>query len=171
MVMENQRAMSFRLSVAITVLSVTLLLTVAPVSAKASELRVLLAFDDSGHQVRRIVRSRQGTSIIDKAEAPVAAMVLPDISLLSADLKRGFARLVWLDDQGYVSAVTQEPDPRVSQAPNHITGAHGSRVAERKGAWLVTGPDSALSLLILMPGDETVGLGYEQWEVRLDNEM
>lgn len=166
---ENQRAMKLRSSIAKVALAV--FLVSAGALAEASELRVLLAFDNAGHQVRQIVRNEHGTSIIDKPPAPAENLVFPDISALGSGLERGFARLVWLDEQGYVSAVTQEPDPRVSHAPTHISGADGSRVGERKGAWLVTGPNDARSLVILMPGDERVGLAFEQWEVLLGNDL
>ena len=148
-----------------------LLCAILSATAQASEQRVLLSFDNAGHHVRQVVRTDRSTSIIDKTQAPVADLVLPDISALGAELERGMARLVWLDGQGYLSAVTQEPDPRVAHSPNHITGAVGSRIGERKGAWLVTGPDDAHSLVILMPGDERIGLAFEQWEVRLDDDL
>ncbi len=161
--------MKLKQSVLLAALAILLSSTSTYLSAQASELRVLLAFDNAGHHVRQIVSNNQGTSIFDEPQASLADDgILPDIEALGAELERGLARLVWLDEQGFVSAVTQEPDPRISHAPTHITGDDGSRVSERKGAWLVTGPDNAQSLVILMPGDERVGLAFEQWEVLLD---
>lgn len=159
--------MKLKHSVLQTALAIVLMSAGASAWAQANELRVLLAFDNAGHHVRQVVRINHGTSIFNAPQASVADRVLPDIAVLGAQLERGLARLVWLDEQGFVSAVTQEPDPRISHAPTHITGDYGSRVGERKGAWLVTGPDDARSLVILMPGDERVGMAFEQWEVFL----
>jgi len=137
--------------------------------ALADEVRVLLAFDHAGHQVREVVRIERGTSIFDVPPALSTDRQLPNFSELGSKLKRGLARLVWLDEQGFVSAVTQEPDPRLAHGPQHIVGDLSSRVGEKKGAWLVSGPDDAKSLVILMPIDERVGLAFEQWEVYLDS--
>ena len=164
--------MRLRLSITGTAQAVFLMFAIASSMAQASELRVLLSFDNAGHEVRQIIRNDRGTSIFDKEVAAATAQsILPDINALGAELDQGMARLVWLNDQGYISAVTQEPDPRVSHSPTHITGADGSRIGERKGAWLVTGPEDAISLVILMPGDDKVGLAFEQWEVRLDGDL
>ena len=163
--------MRLRLFIVGAAYAVCLMSAIASAMAQADELRVLLSFDNAGHQVRQIIRNDRSTSIISKPQAAVAELMLPDISVLGAELERGMARLIWLDDQGYVAAVTQEPDPRVSHSPTHITGANGSRIGEREGAWLVTGPVDALSLVILMPGDDRVGLAFEQWDVPLDEDM
>lgn len=161
--------MKLKQSILQAALAILLVSTSAFSSAQANELRVLLAFDNAGHHLRQIVRNNHGTSIFDVPQASLADGILPDIEALGAELERGLARLVWLDEQGFVSAVTQEPDPRISHAPTHITGDDGSRVGERKGAWLVTGPDNAQSLVILMPDDDRMGLAFEQWEVFLNS--
>ena len=137
--------------------------------ALAGEVRVLLAFDNAGHQVREILRIERGTSIFDGSPVQSTDRQLPNLSELGSELERGLARLVWLDEQGLVSAVTHEPDPRLAHGPQHIVGDLSSQVGDRKGAWLVSGPDDARSLVILMPIDERVGLAFEQWEVYLDS--
>lgn len=137
----------------------------APVAA--GEISVLLSFDNSGHQVV-LVRS------VGSPDAPASATPessigneILDMSTLIKELESGTATLVWKDENGHLQSRTYEPDPRVTRSPGHIDGEAGTRVGERKGAWLVSGPDTATSLTILLPGDVAVGLGFEQWEIAL----
>ncbi len=133
---------------------------------QASEQRVLLSFDNSGHHVRNIIRSEAQSlqpepTLISAPEGIYLQAVL-------ADLEPGQASLLWLDDQGDWYPSTQVPDPRVSHAPGHINGAENTLVSDVSGAWLVSGPSKASRLIILLPRNTALGLGFEQWEVTLE---
>ena len=93
--------------------------------------------------------------------------VAPDLPALQKELVPGFVIVLWLDDQGLQQASTKVPDPRLSHGPSHVDGLSKSRHGERSGAWLVTGPSEATQLLVLLPEDLSLGLGYEMWEVSL----
>lgn len=131
------------------------------------EIRVLLSFDNSGHQVRNIIRSKLAPSLL-----PQPALInTPEGEYLEeqlAALQPGRATLLWLDKQGNWYPSTNEPDPRVAHSPAHITGAENTRVGESSGAWLVSGPGSASRLIILLPRNTSLGLGFEQWNVFLE---
>lgn len=133
---------------------------------QASEQRILLSFDNSGHQVSKIIHSKA-----QSIQAEPTLIRAPEGNYLQAavaDLRPGQATLLWQDDQGNWYPKSQAPDPRVSHAPAHISGAENSQVSEVSGAWLVSGPGKASRLIILLPRNTALGLGFEQWDVVLD---
>lgn len=134
----------------------------------ADDQRILLSFDNSGHQVRQIVRSPPRTLRESSADG-VSTVVrgLRDIQVLIAELQPGVAVLLWADDDGHIHARTEEPDPRISHAPAHIDGSSKSRSGNTSGAWLIGGPEEATSVTILLPSDPSLGLAFEQWDVQL----
>jgi len=133
----------------------------------AAEVRVLLSFDNSGHRVEQIMQFDSATHAL--SQRPVNAVPEQNQTLESAilSLQPRMATLIWLDAQGRWRAQTTEPDPRVAHSPAHIDGTDSGLVGEVAGAWLVSGPDSASSLTILLPADVTLGLGFEQWTLSL----
>lgn len=139
-------------------------------NAFAVEQRILLSFDNAGHKVEQIVRPQSRAKIGQALGKPTTGTAVPDINTLIAGLQSGFATLVWVDSEGSLQSISTEPDPRVSHAPAHISGVDESRVGERDGAWLITGPQHASSVMILLPADKTVGLAFEQWDVLLDTD-
>lgn len=143
---------------------------VAMCLSAAQEQRVLLSFDNAGHQVSKIVRpDMDQSSLREEKIRPKENHQRPDFDLLASQLRPGFALLVWLDDEGYAHARTQEPDPRISHAPAHISGVHGSRLGTASGAWLVSGPVSATGVRIFLASNPALDLAAEQWQVSLED--
>jgi len=144
----------------------------APTPVLAADQRVLLSFDNAGHQVRQVVRPTvyQGSFLAEKnaeKNSHEPKTHKPDVDLLASQQLPGTALLLWLDDEGYLHARTDESDPRVSHAPAHINSSAGSRQGNLSGAWLVTGPASATSLKIFLASDPALGLAAEQWHISL----
>ena len=135
--------------------------------ASTYDLRVLLRFDDAGHHVEKIVRTKQDNTFTATSRQSNSARVFPDFDALREAVRPGVASLIWLDDQGYVISVTTAPDPRVSHSPAHIAGVNESRLASESGAWLVSGPEETVKLLIMLPINVSPALAAEQWEVLL----
>ncbi|MFK7860888.1 MAG: hypothetical protein AB8B64_18870 [Granulosicoccus sp.] len=134
----------------------------------ADEQRVLLSFDNAGHRVSQIVRPHSEKSLRQNVTASLARPLMqPDMDKLISLLAPGIAMLVWIDDEGNFHAGTNEPDPRISHAPNHIDGADGTKQGNISGAWLVSGPVAATRVTILLPSNPSLGLAYEQWQVSL----
>lgn len=136
-------------------------------SAQAVEQRVLLSFDNAGHRVEKILHTDNRQVLTDTPVPQEFIAVAPDLPALQKELVPGFVIVLWLDDQGLQQASTKVPDPRLSHGPSHVDGLSKSRHGERSGAWLVTGPSEATQLLVLLPEDLSLGLGYEMWEVSL----
>jgi len=135
----------------------------------ASEQRVLLSFDNSGHQVRKIVYPEAQPMLLQPATPDATARQRSqiDVQSLIATLEPGTARLIWKDDDGLVAANTEVPDPRILHAPGHVSGPNKSLLGQKSGAWMVEGPQSATSVMILLPAHLSLGLAFEQWEVLL----
>lgn len=136
-------------------------------AAMAGEINVLLSFDSAGHKVvlvRHIASTSKHPSKISEAKE-ADKIEIEDMDMLINTLQPSVATLVWKDDQGTWQSRTQEPDPRVTRSPGHIDGVSAGQFSEREGAWLVSGPDTATSLTILLPADIGLGLGFEQWDV------
>ncbi len=143
--------------------------------AAEGQQRVLLSFDDAGHQVRKIVRIEAKNTLQVRPSEPDTQVLdtLAEESYLDtliSQLKPGNATLVWLDESGRWYANTSEPDPRVAHAPSHINGRSQGRVGDVVSAWLVTGPESARFLTILLPEDASLALAFEQWNINLSVE-
>lgn len=164
------------------------LLIVANVKA---DLRVLFRFDASGHFVHRIfpVASRQQLAIkkLSALESPKnIENSAPPFQISSIDRGRswqnaavsegrrkqigpvdGFVRLAWFDLSGNELVQTELPDPRVVHSPSHAEGINASRNGLTEGAWLASGPDSAVSVTISLPESTILGLAAEFWILEL----
>ena len=136
-------------------------------SSQAAEQRVLLSFDNAGHRVEKILHTDNRQVLAETPDPQEDNAVVPDLPALQNELIAGFVIVLWLDDQGLQQASTKVPDPRLSHGPSHVDGLSKSRHGERSGAWLVTGPSEATQLLVLLPEDLSLGLGFEMWEVSL----
>jgi len=79
----------------------------------------------------------------------------------------GFARLVWFDISGNELAETEVPDPRVVHSPSHAEGIRASWRGLTEGAWLATGPNSAVSVTVLLPESLILQLAPEIWTMEL----
>ena len=150
-----------------TVLCVWILCLLGFSEIQAGEQRVLLSFDGSGHQIRQIIRTSGVSEIRPESEPDGSSKVVPDLLALRRDMRSGSATLLWLDNAGLQMAVVYEPDPRLSHAPSHIDGTGESRLGENAGAWLVTGPEGATQLLVLLAEVQSLGLGVETWDLSL----
>lgn len=153
-----------------TLLGTCLCLVFSAGNTFADDQRVLLSFDNAGHKVQQIVRPLSRAMQVEKLGKSEPRIEVPDVNVLISKLQPGFATLVWMDAEGFQHSTSTAPDPRVSHAPAHITGVDESRVGERDGAWLITGPLVASSVLILLPADPSVGLAFEQWDVPLNTD-
>lgn len=129
-----------------------------------AEQRVLLSFDSVGHELIKVVRTHNASS--KRAKAVIPSRVV-DIESMYEGLSAGVATLIWTDADGYLQGKTTAPDPRISRGPAHIIGLDKSLQAVSEGAWLVSGPQSASRLIILMPNYEALDLSFERWEVEL----
>jgi len=150
----------------LTMLAVCIVAAIGTSSVLADEQRVLIRFDDSGHQVKNVWQTGANTGKIKEPLARSSQTMPFDAAALSYP-EPGSALVVWLDSQHVELLRSFEPDPRLSHAPSHINGAGQSRIGGREGAWLITGPVLAVSVYIMLPADLSVGLGPERWELAL----
>ncbi|MFT4728460.1 MAG: hypothetical protein ACI9UN_002969 [Granulosicoccus sp.] len=156
-----------------------------------ADIRVLFRFDASGHFVHRIYQisgqqkqatakisptknSNQATnsvrpfpaSPIDRGRSWQNALV-PEIRRKQQGTVDGFARLVWFDLSGNDLAQTEVPDPRIVHSPSHTLGVNASRNGLTDGAWLASGPESAVRVTVLLPESMILGLATEFWILEL----
>ena len=136
-------------------------------SSEASQVRVLLSFDNSGHHVRKVVFTADtlSTPAIEKRDILAADLELPS---LEDRLESGMATIIWSNNRMETIAVTTEPDPRLSHSPAQRFQADKTRLSKPAGAWLVDGPASASNLTILLPASFRFRLGFEQWAISLE---
>ena len=142
------------------------------VSATASaELRVLLAFDESGFRVQRTMPSVPAGPAAAGVVGPkvVATGLAPERRRLGAALDEGYAgmELRWYDRSGRLLLHERAADPRVVHAPPAPAAKGGSavrRAAVGHGAWLARGPDAATVLALQLP--ESVSLGLPALSLR-----
>jgi len=85
-------------------------------ASEASQVRVLLSFDNSGHHVRKVVFTADtlSTPAIEKRDILAADLELPS---LEDRLESGMATIIWSNNRMETIAVTTEPDPRLSHSP------------------------------------------------------
>jgi len=143
-------------------LSVLVLLACPLVSS--AEVRVLLAFDASGHRVHDVARSgTPNANLTSHVEAPAD---------LAAAALAGDAVLAWLAADGRVLALERAPDPRIGHAPapggDEVALSPGRPVALAEGGWLARGPDAATVLVLRLPAVGAPALSAEQWRLELD---
>lgn len=179
-------------------LLIPLLLLTGLSSAKA-DIRVLFAFDESGHRAHKVVSVISRTPFVQRAEPSGASgrsksAEQPSLSAIdtgrAVNMQRSgqiqgkslvsrfaeriessrFSELYWYDEQGTLIATTRAPDPRVARAPGHIEGAAEAMVRLNSGAWLATGPDDATHVQVFLPETGTLSLGPEQWHISLERD-
>ena len=142
-----------------------LLIGLAPLVAGA-DVRVLLAFDQSGHRVHDIRRGGD-------ADAALTSYVAPPADLAAA-ARAGDATLAWLGPDGRVLLLERAPDPRVGHAPapagNGVAVSPGAPVALAEGGWLARGPEAATTLVLRLPAVGAPALAAEEWRLALDEE-
>ena len=142
-----------------------LLIGLVPLVAGA-DLRVLLAFDQSGHRVHDIRRDAD-------ADAGLTSYVAPPADLAAA-ARAGDATLAWLGPDGRVLLLERAPDPRVGHAPapggDRVAVSPGAPVALAEGGWLARGPDAAATLVLRLPAVGAPALAAEKWRLALDEE-
>ena len=117
--------------------------------------RVLVRFDETGHYAHRVQRSAS-------TEAQVA-LASTDQSLTSGEVI-----LRWSDDSGVLLATTRLIDPRVTHAPLQAGSTEFTWTILREGAYLVSGPDGAQQLQIILPARSTPNVPAETWEIDLN---
>lgn len=165
-------------------LLVSLLLIVGSVEA---DIRVLIRFDESGHYVHRVfqVAVRQDLSAVRAArvqnlnQSDAVAKPLPVSPIQrgrswqnaqvsegrkkQSNVTDGFARLVWFDNTGKELTQTEVDDPRIVHSPSHTEAVNASRSGKTEGAWLVSGPESAVKVTISLPESTVLSLAAELW--------
>lgn len=151
------------LAIKLAALAVLVLAVSNPLFA---EQRVLLSFDHAGHELKQVVRTDNLSYGRSKAET---AQETVDIESFYQSLTPGVVMLFWTDADGHLQATTTAPDPRISRGPSHIEGIDKSLQTVSQGAWLVSGPQTANRLIILMAAYEILDLPFERWEVELDH--
>lgn len=143
--------------------SLSLALTLAS-SGSVADLRVLLAFDNDGYRVTRVMRDeplpgapakRLGR---DLRSSPFTVPIAPIY---------GEIELVWIDRDERVLATRRAPDPRITH-PVGRAGETTRRVALARGAWLASGPDEAVTLLLRLPARAALALPAAQWRFDLE---
>ena len=130
----------------------------------AAELRVLLAFDNDGYRVTRVVRDElpAAASAERSAGKPPAPFSPAPIAPLYGEI-----RLIWIDREGRVLANRRAPDPRIAH-PAAVAGEGMRRVALERGAWLASGPDEAVTLLLRLPARAALALPAAEWRFDLE---
>ena len=156
-----------------------------------ADIRVLLRFDSSGHYVHRIIQlsSQQATdasklaitsriqpflnpatqlsvSPIERARSWRNARV-PEIRNRQKSSSARFTTLTWFDSTGTELVKTEVPDPRIIHSPLHVDDSNASLVGLIEGAWMVSGPESASSVIVSLAELPTLGLAAEFWNLDL----
>ena len=136
--------------------------------AATAELRVLLAFDGEGYRVARVLRDGPPDEASGKRAArewkssPGAAPVAPVY---------GQIELTWLGREGRVLATRAAADPRIAHPAGRGDGSRpdaARRVALTRGAWLVRGPNAAVTLRVRLPERPELGLPSSEWRFDLE---
>ncbi len=129
-----------------------------------AEMRVLIAFDESGHHLHRQVFIDPGgeSNQILFARHKQRNNVVAAVDQISVH---------WIDANGAELDVTNHTDPRVVHAPPDPGASIPSLVAVYKGAYLIQGPDSAVQLLINLPERTVPPLSAEQWTLDLPSSL
>ena len=159
------------------------------ISTAKADIRVLIRFDSSGHFVHQIFSvARQENDIASKKVLKAQPNSGANMSVSPIERGRswrnaeisssfrskqtlgtnGFARLTWYDLSGVMLAQTEVPDPRVVHSPSHIDGFAASWSSLSSGAWLVSGPESAVTVKIILPESTMLGLATEYWNLELN---
>ncbi|MEE9333503.1 MAG: hypothetical protein V3U65_05370 [Granulosicoccaceae bacterium] len=113
--------------------------------------RVLVRFDESGHYAHLVHRSESTSTQSALTSATAQAATNSEVSLR------------WLDSNGNLLAATRVIDPRITHAPLEPHSTEFAWVVLEEGAYLVSGPDSAVQLEILLPGRNTPNVPTEIW--------
>ena len=112
--------------------------------------RVLVRFDETGHYTHRVHRSTSTETQL--------ALASTDQSATNSEVL-----LRWLDSNGVLLATTRMIDPRVTHAPLQAGSTDFAWTVLGEGAYLVSGPDSAVQLEIILPARSTPNVPAETW--------
>lgn len=136
-------------------------LTLLSLTASA-DIRVLMAFDASGHRLQRLLHV-EAASMPESMAGPGAA------SAAEPEAPGGLAMAEWLDAAGELLVQTHFPDPRVVHGPALASGVPtaGQRVRLEQGAYLLSGPDAAFTLRITLPYSGVPAMEQSVWDVAL----
>ena len=126
-------------------------------SIASAGTRVLVRFDETGHYVHRVHRSPSTDT--------QAALTL---QTTEQSVTNSEVSLRWLDSNGDLLAVTRLIDPRVTHAPLEIGSTEFAWAVLGEGAYLVSGPDSAVQLEIILPARSTPNVPAETWLLDLN---
>ncbi len=136
---------------ALSVLILTLICSIA-----SAGTRVLVRFDETGHYVHRVHRSASlDTPAVDTLRATELLVTNSEVSLR------------WRDSDGKLVAATRLIDPRVTHAPLELGSSELAWTVLREGAYMASGPDSAVQLEIILPARSTPSVPAETWVLDL----
>lgn len=121
-----------------------------------ADVRVLMRFDESGHQMHRIIRIDSISS-----ELRLSKRLADTIKLLSAE---NSATVEWMDASSEVIKREVISDPRITHAPATGELAHAILL---QGAYMLTGPTGSMTVIIQLPANSAIGLQAERWRVEL----
>lgn len=139
-------------------LSLALLLVCCGIASGAT--RVLVTFDATGHRVHQVHR------VTTRSVIPLEP-VLRSWKADNTPVPPGQARSIWLDESGQQLAVTLFRDPRLQHAVSKDRSVEfaADYVLRDDGAYLLSGPDAAVSVVVKFPAVElgSVLLLSEHW--------
>ena len=159
----NAPKASHRFRVRSWLLAATLVLAAG--GEATAELHVLLAFDEEGYRVGRVVRGGGPGDVFGKhavKESPPTASSTPPASVY------GEIELDWIGRDRRVIVTERAPDPRIAHSVVGAEWGSARRVALSRGAWLARGPEPAVTLRIRLPARPSLALAPEDWQFDLE---
>ena len=122
--------------------------------------RVLVRFDETGHYAHRVHRS--------ESTSTQSALALSTRSVTEQPATNSEISLRWLDSNGKLLATTRLIDPRVTHAPFESSSTEFAWTVLGEGAYMASGPDSAVQLEIRLPARSTPNVPAETWLLELN---
>jgi len=119
----------------------------------SADIRALVKFDGSGHQLHRVVQVSGTKTNADEVNLGVVG--------------QGYAVVRWFDINGDMIRETVIDDPRVTHAPLSAQQSGPTYLAITEGAYLLEGPDSSVILQVDLPPIAGIGLAAETWRLTL----
>ncbi len=151
--------LTIRKTTAVTV-NVILAFTMLLCSVANAGTRVLVRFDESGHYAHRVHRS-------ETTETQMA-LSLSARNVSAQPATNSEISMRWLDSNGNQLAETRLIDPRITHAPLEAGSTEFAWVVLGEGAYLASGPNSAVQLEIILPARDTPNVPAEIWVLDLN---
>ncbi len=122
-----------------------------------AELRVIVQYDDSGHNLLRAVELPETNALPTELSTELLKNALTRVTLK------------WYDSDGRLMHAGSITDPRLVHAPLTSTTEAPEVVGLNTGAYMVSGPIGSAVLEVQLPANPTLGLDAHTYRIDLLN--